>query len=64
MKQPTLFDADRTQTTSCPVCGELRESDEAIVRHCPSDHWADGYPGKRPVGCLNAYDPEHAEIPY
>ena len=63
--QHELFDASRTATTKCPVCGELREPNEETVRHCPVDRErAEGDWASRPVGCLNAYQPEHAEIPY
>jgi hypothetical protein len=63
--QHGLFDASRTTTTKCAVCGELREPNEDTVRHCPTDGLRrEGDVSPRPVGCLNAYQPEYAEIPY
>ena len=60
-----LFDPSRTTTAKCAVCGELREPNENQVRHCPIDlERAEGDWAKRPVGCLNAYQPEHASVPY
>lgn len=62
----TLFDADRTTTAKCIVCGALRRPAEERAQECEWDRrTANGdYPGARPGACLNTWRPEHAEIPY
>lgn len=61
---PTLFDASRTQPTSCqaPGCGAIRLPDQQRCATCAHD--LDPEQRKRPRACLNATDPAHQEIPF
>lgn len=63
MKQPELFDPARTITVRCDVCGATRKPDEERAPDCRVDRDRDTYP-RRPLGCLNTYDPATAAIPY
>jgi hypothetical protein len=60
--QPSLFPVNETQPRKCTArgCGTTRPS---LCRH-DADLAHDLTPGKRPRGCLNAYDPSKARIPY
>jgi len=64
MNEPQLFDPDTTCPTACPVghCGAIRFPTQQKVTTCAHDLEPD--PKRRPRGCLNAHDPEHAEIPF
>lgn len=64
MPDLALFDPDRTTPTACPVghCPAIRFPAQDKVPTCAHD--LEREPVARPKGCLNAYRPEHAEIPY
>ena len=67
MRQPNLFDPDKTVVTPCPVpgCGAIRYPGQDKVTTCEVDRDRAVGTGRRfrPKTCLNAYDPEHAEFP-
>jgi hypothetical protein len=58
--QPMLFDVKRLGPVVCSVCGATRDPDEARAVACTADRDQT----RRPVGCLNTYQPEHTDIPY
>lgn len=68
MNQSTLFDPSRTSPTPCsvPGCQAIRFPGQQLVPTCEHDRDQafQGWTRNRPRGCLNAYDPQHAEIPY
>jgi hypothetical protein len=63
VNQNALFDVKRLGPIECPVCGATRNPDEDKAVACTADRDRDQYP-RRPVGCLNTHQPEHADIPY
>ena len=61
----TLFDADRTSTARCLVCGATREPTAERAEDCEVDRLRrEGDYRSRPAACLNTWRPEHAQIPY
>lgn len=58
---PSLFPVDRTVDTECPVCGAVRAAGEDKTARCAYDADREG---RRPTGCLNAHDPNHAPIAF
>lgn len=65
MNDPQLFDPSKTQVTLCPVCGATRQPGEPKAPACADDRDREitRY-ARRRVGCLNAYDPVHAPVPF
>ena len=62
----TLFDADRTCTVRCLVCGAVREPNSERAQDCEVDRLRreEHDYRSRPAACLNTWRPEHAQIPY
>jgi len=62
----TLFDPDRTVDQQCLACGATRQPGQDKASTCAYDQNGRELDGshKRPARCLNAYQPEHARIPF
>jgi hypothetical protein len=57
-----LFDVKRLGPVVCSVCGATRDPDEKKAVACTADRDREFYP-RRPVGCLNTYDPATSDFP-
>ena len=64
MSQTALFDPAATVPAACPEgnCQAIRLPGQHRVPTCAHD--LDPETRRRPKGCLNAYQPETAEIPF
>lgn len=64
MKQTELFNPARTMPCPCPVgwCQAIRLPGQDRVITCAHD--LNPEHRRRPRGCLNTYQQEHAEIPF